>query len=710
MASLKLEDIAVATNLCDKLDEQELVKISQQVLDGFNRDVASRARWDADNNAALHLAELPIERKYEPWEDASNIYFPLVTDAVIQFGSYVTPEFVRGDKVVEVSVVGKDLHDMKSQRARRVSRYMSQKFINHDINWVDDLDHCFQLTALFGTMIRKVYYDPIKGDNVSLTLLPEEVYINNNVKHLSEAERITHKFTVSQNYLYEMMAASLFCKYDLAELAPRLDEGYSPEDNQHELLEQHCFYDFDEDGYAEPCIITIHKQSGKVLRITARFDMSDVRKIKNKVLCIKPTLYFNDLHFIRSMGGGFYSLGFGALLSQLNHTVNSTLNKLMDAGTLANMQCGFIGAGLRINGDTMDLAPGEWKTVETAVGDEIKSQIVPLNYKEPSNVLFQLLGMLIDVSKRLSSVTDIMKGDQLAQNAPATSVLTLVQQGMKMYNAIYGRLHRAMAREYQMHYKLYSQFLDRNEYVKIADEASVDVVLEDFVDDGFLNIVPVSSPSLSSDAARMFKAKALVEMANGPLGAHLNLEEITKTQLDVLDMPNMDKLLLPPQAPPPDPEEELGKVKMAIEQAKLEMAQHQAVLAQQNALVELSLKAEKIAAEIKNIEADATLKIAQAEAVEPGMQLQKYQQYLDVIASQHAQMQAEVDNLHRAQELDLRRQQVQQPVVRSEEPQNAAQPTQDIPAVSDPMAGPPSDVGPVGGSDIPAGGIPQGGM
>jgi hypothetical protein len=122
------------------------------------------------------------------------------------------------------------------------------------------------------------------------------------------------------------------------------------------------------------------------------------------------------------------------------------------------------------------------------------------------------------------------------------------------------------------------------------------------------------------------------------------------------------------------------------------------------------LKAEKIAAEIKNIEADATLKIAQAEAVEPGMQLQKYQQYLDVIASQHAQMQAEVDNLHRAQELDLRRQQVQQPVVRSEEPQNAAQPTQDIPAVSDPMAGPPSDVGPVGGSDIPTGGIPQGGM
>jgi hypothetical protein len=145
-------------------------------------------------------------------------------------------------------------------------------------------------------------------------------------------------------------------------------------------------------------------------------------------------------------------------------------------------------------------------------------------------------------------------------------------------------------------------------------------------------------------------------------------------------------------------------------QAKLEMAQHQAVLTQQNALVELSLKAEKIAAEIKNIEADATLKIAQAEAVEPGMQLQKYQQYLDVIAAEHAQMQAEVDNLHRAQELEMRRQQVQQPAVSSEEPQNAAQPTQDIPAVPDPMAGSPSDVSLIGGSDSPAGGIPQGGM
>jgi hypothetical protein len=302
-------------------------------------------------------------------------------------------------------------------------------------------------------------------------------------------------------------------------------------------------------------------------------------------------------------------MGFGKLLKPLNETINTTINQLLDSGTLANMQGGFVGKGLRLKGGDLRLSPGEWKKIDMGIGADIKNNIVPIPYKEPSTVLFQLLGAMVDAGKQLSSVTDITMGQQDAQNAPATSILALVEQGLKIFTSIQRRIYRSLKKEFEKLYRLNRIFLDPETYFRTLD-SQLAILREDYEDES-LDVHPVSDPNLSSDALRLSRTQALLALVGTP---GVNGHEIIRRYLEDLSTPNIEKVLPPPDPNAPPPIEVIDK--QSEIQKRADDTQIKAM--------ELKLEEMKVMAEIEKIKAEALKAIAEAEGVEPGRQIDQY--------------------------------------------------------------------------------------
>lgn len=402
---------------------------------------------------------------------------------------------------------------------------------------------------------------------------------------------------------------------DMTRIFPEPQEGEEEQNSDlreefHELLEQHCYLDLDQDGYEEPYVVTVHKNTGTVLRIVARFDPEGITfSDEGQVVKILPVQYFTDFHFLPSPDGAYFSMGFGKLLKPLNETINTTINQLLDSGTLANMQGGFVGKGLRLKGGDLRLSPGEWKKIDMGIGADIKNNIVPIPYKEPSTVLFQLLGAMVDAGKQLSSVTDITMGQQDAQNAPATSILALVEQGLKIFTSIQRRIYRSLKKEFEKLYRLNRIFLDPETYFRTLD-SQLAILREDYEDES-LDVHPVSDPNLSSDALRLSRTQALLALVGTP---GVNGHEIIRRYLEDLSTPNIEKVLPPPDPNAPPPIEVIDK--QSEIQKRADDTQIKAM--------ELKLEEMKVMAEIEKIKAEALKAIAEAEGVEPGRQIDQY--------------------------------------------------------------------------------------
>src|SRR3990167_715129 len=274
-------------------------------------------------------------------------------------------------------------------------------------NWLEERERMLTHLAVVGTVFIKTWYDPIVEMPRSEMIPFDELIVNDGIKSLEEAERISHVLCYSMNEIVEHNRFGLYLE---------LDDTYSIKNSRdsvqaQELVEQHCFLDLDDDGYKEPYIVTVHVDSGKVLRIVTRYEEKDIKRdAKGKVMKIKPEHYFSDYHFLPNPTGKFHSMGFGTYLLDMQETVNSICNQLIDAGKLANIQGGFIGGGLRLRSKTIEMEPGEWKVMEAVNGEGIKNNIVPLNYKEPSTVLYQLLGFIIQAANTFTSTTEALTG------------------------------------------------------------------------------------------------------------------------------------------------------------------------------------------------------------------------------------------------------------------------------------------------------------
>jgi chaperonin GroES len=609
-----------SVNIAESLEEQQLKDIGRDAEKGFVLDHQSRLDWEKNIDEWTKLAKQTIEPKSYPWPKASNIKYPLLSTAAMQFAARAYPSLVPSNgKIVNAKPIGKDPDGAKSKVAEAVSTYMSVQLLEEMTGWEEEMDKLLIMLPIVGTMFKKTYWDPLKEENCSHLVMPKNLVVNYWARNLQDAERISEILEVSPRKVKERQQSGLWLDIDFGTANMPEDQMNAPavdETTPHMFIEQHTFLDLDDDGYKEPYIVTFHKDTKKVVRIVARFDETTIKlDAEGNIRKIDPIQYYTKFGFIPNPDGGFYDIGFGVLLGPLNHSVNTLINQLLDAGHLATLQAGFLGKGLRIKMGDTKFVPGEWKAVNST-GDDLKKQIVPLPTKEPSSVLFQLMGSLITSGKELASVAEIFTGKMPGQNTPATTTMATVEQGMKVFTAVYKRLYRALTEEFIKLARLNSLYLNPQTYV---DTVGMDVGPDDFKQ-VMHKIYPAADPTAVSQTEKLLKAQGLMELL--PTGI-LDPVVVVKRILDAQEQPNWQELLnkqiaqtgeMPP--PPPDPKLQEMQMKGQLEQQKIQMQgeaqQHKMALEERDKQVQLAMKQQEHAQSMQHAQDMANIKAAEA--------------------------------------------------------------------------------------------------
>jgi len=622
---LKLDVLQDSENINDLLTDEQSRNIGMRVRDNFDADKSSRRRWEKSMDEAIKLALQITEPKTYPWPDASNVKFPLITIASMQFAARAYPALVKAPDLVKFRVQGKD-DGTKAARAERISSHMSYQLLEEDEPWEENMDRALLALPILGCVFKKSYYDKVKGHNCSSAVLPKNLVVHYYAKSIEECERKTEVFQLSPREIKERQLRGIYTEHEnlSAPSLPEPDDAdnrqgiqapFNDTDRPRTLLEQHCYWDLDGDGYKEPYVITVDKDTGKVFRIVNRFDevtteqsvkinelqkrikalaeglpteMSGPQDLaimqqaevtiqrmqeevemlasqKPKVLKIDAVEHYTKYSFIPSPDGGFYDLGFGALLSPLNDSVNTLINQLIDSGSMNNASSGFIGRGARIKGGMVRFKPNEWKRVNVS-GANLRDSIVPLPVNPPSPVLFQLLSLLISYAERVGSVTDAMVGENPGQNTPAYNMSAMLEQGLQVFNGIFKRVYRSMRSEFRKLYKLNSIYLDSEEYFAYHD-SDTKVLRTDYTADP-KDLIPAADPNAFSNKEKSQKAMMISERAQMVPGYNpivvekrwlsaveaVDSEELYPTRMN--EETGAVELVFPPQ---PDPDLELKK-------------------------------------------------------------------------------------------------------------------------------------------------------
>lgn len=568
-------------NIAKKLDKEKLQKIGADAKVGFDADEQSRKNWMDETKEWMKLAKQMKEEKTFPWPKASNIKYPLISVAAIQFNARAYPSLIPSDgNIVTTRIIGKDVDGQKAAKGERVSKYMSWQLLYDIPNWEEEMDKLLIMLPCCGVMFKKTYYDPVTEKPCSELLSPEDFVVDYYAKTLETAERYSEIIWMNKRRLKERQASGEFIDPDLGDPpAPATDKKNpatvtTDPTTPYKLIQQATWLDLDDDGIAEPYTVIFHYETAKVLKIMARFTPKDIKTDKKgKIVSIKDQCYYTKFGFIPNPDGSFYDVGFGHLLGPINESVNTNINQLTDAGTLANLQAGFVGKGLKMKMGDTPLGPGEWRAVN-AVGDDLRKMMVPLPTKEPSEVLFKLLGMLVQAGKELASVAEIFVGKMPGQNTPATTTMETVRQGMAVFTAIYKRIYKALDKEFKKLFYINGQYLDPKTYVTVLDEP----ISPDDFDMDLYDLCPGADPAASSQTEKQLKAQALLDLM--PLGT-IDPVEVTMRILQAQEQPNWERLIPgmeqtgQPQIPPKqDP-------KMMEMQAKMEAEQQKAALKQQ---------------------------------------------------------------------------------------------------------------------------------
>jgi chaperonin GroES len=567
----QLEARHAMTNIAEDLEQDVIDTIAAKVVDDYNTDKDSRSVWEESNRELMKLAKLDSEKKTYAGERVANVKYPIITNAAIQFAARAYPEIIKGSDVVKPKVIGEDPDGQKAERGKRLCDHMSYQLLNDMPDWEDGVDQMLFTLPVVGCAFKKTYYSAVESQNISEMVFPDDLVVHYHAVSLEKASRITHIIELTRNEVVERIRSGVYLDFDVEELGPPSNEDNDSvdEDTPHKFLEQHRWYDLDKDGYQEPYIVTVHLATQKLVRISARFELKGVEtNDKDEIVRIKPTHYFTRFLFMPAPDGSFYGMGFGSLLHSINSATNTALNQLLDAGTLSNRQSGFLGRGIQLGrGASLKFQSGEWKPVQTT-GDDLRKNIVPLPTKEPSHVLFQLLGLLIDTGKELSGITEVLSGQSPGSNVPAETTLALIEQGLQVYSATHKRIHRSLYREFQKIRRLNVLYLSDEEYSTVLDSPKA-IRRQDY-ENSDLDIIPVSDSNATTNMQRIMKAKALFEIK----GQGLNDEEINKRYLEALQVENIDELI--PKEQEPDPileleietkKAELGKI--MAEQGKL---------------------------------------------------------------------------------------------------------------------------------------------
>ena len=633
----QLNAASLSKNLAEDLDDDTLVKISNVCKQGFNNDLNSRIEWEQSVKDWQKMALQIQDEKSWPWPNAANVKYPLLSTASMQFAARAYPSLVPSNsEVVKASVIGYDPTGEKFNKAERVSKYISYQVMRELNYWEEEMDKMLLMLPIVGCMFKKTFYNKEEDRVESKLVMPLNMVVNYWTKRVEDSERMSEILEMSPRVLKEKQLQGIYLDVDLgdAPMPAQYDESGNltrdSETTPYEIIEQHTFYDLDDDGYAEPLIVTFERHSGEILRISLRYYLEDVKRDGDKIVKIKPLCMYTKFGFVPSPDGGFYDIGFGKLLGPLNDSVNTLINQLLDSGTLHNLNAGFIGKALRLKAGDSTFRPGEWKPVN-ATGDDLRKQVIPLPSKEPSSVLLELLKFLVQSGKELASVAEIFTGKMPGQNTPATTTMATVEQGMKVFTAVYKRIYRALGEEFCKIFCLNSKYLDPNKYVAVLDSS---VGPEDFDEDS-VDIYPGADPTATSQNEKLQKVQGLFEIMQMVPGM-LDPIQVMVRWMEATEQPNYQQLFsqqvqqsgqLPP--PPPDPKVQAMQMKAQLDQQKAQAdlafkqqemelnardKQVQMAMAQQEHAMKMQQQAEQGQLKMASDAMQAKVKIATAQA------------------------------------------------------------------------------------------------
>lgn len=592
---LKLDkDTIESPNLCERFTKEELDKIGEYVWDGYNRDEQSRVDWFRRSQAGMDLAMQIQKPKSFPWPNCSNVAFPVVTIASMQFHARAYTTLINGVDVVKARVIGPDPNGNKQKRADRISCHMSYQCLEEDTAWEEQHDRSFLILPIEGCVFFKSYHSASKGYTVSELVRAKDLVLNYYSKSTDTAPRKTHIIPLYRNDLYERVKRGVF-RADLLDeswykspavvLVQTQDQrdrrtGQTPpqtpdQDTPFTMLEQHVNMDLDQDGYAEPYIVTIESNSKYVARIVTAFDREeDIERSGGEILSIKPAHMFTKIPFIPSPDGGIYDMGFGVLLGPLNESVNSLINQLIDAGTLATTAGGFLGRGAKIRGGVYTFSPFQWNRVDST-GDDLRKNMVPLDVREPSMVLFQLLSLLINYANRIPGTTDTMVGENPGQNTPIPNMQEMVTQGMQIYNNLFKRVWRGMKDEFKLRYVLNARYLSVSKTT--FGQGGLYISREDYLGNPG-EVAPAADPNMVSKGDKIRQAAAMKQSAASTPG--YDVEYVERNFLRALGVEDVDRAYPGMKKFPPGKDAKLllGEMKLKGEQMKMQSALYAEVL------------------------------------------------------------------------------------------------------------------------------------
>ena len=694
----------------------QLDRIAARVRQDYDIDENSRNDYREKYRKWMDFALQIAEKKTYPWPDASNVVYPLMTTAAIQFAARAYPAIIRDRNVVKGTVIGDDkgvinpafvhlmqmaaAHDQAQQqggqpqqggpapglpqpnmqpspqnmqppdaamqpqpqpgpgappagtvgpgmgqpqqlpdqwlekpgakqaRALRIGRHMSWQLLNEQEEWEPQTDTLLIALPIVGTMFRKSYHDHAMRRNVSETVDAMALCVNYYAKSFETAPRKTELIRLYPDEIETMIRSDLFIDWDGDGAAgyghdtgESRDEGKRDPNSQQDedapvtFLEQHRKWDLDGDGYPEPYIVTVARDSGKLARIVAGFDMDGVQfNRRGEIRKIETIHIYTKYGFIPSPDSKVYDLGFGHLLFPINEAVNTTLNMMFDAGHLQIVGGGFIGSGLSINTGAIRFTHGEYKPVNT-FGGNIRDNVYQIPFPGPNAVLMQLLQFLIESGERVASVKDVMVGDMPGDNTSGITTLAVIEQGLKVFSAIYKRIHRSLGYEFKKLYALNRKYGPKESQYQDGDDWKT-ITRADY--EKGAGVQPISDPQMVTDMQRLGRAQFLLGFKDDPM---MNGRKIRFEALQAAMIPDADDYINE-QPPGPDP-------KIATKNRELDIRE-------KREMIELSLRQQHDKALIIGEIAKAELALAQARKLDTDQQLGWVEAHI-------AKMKADVD-------------------------------------------------------------------
>ena len=548
------------TNLADFIDDGDLQRLGSDLVEQFNADRESRKEWAKTYVKGLDLLGINIEDRDQPWPGACGVIHPVLLESVIRFQAQAITEIFPASGPVRTQIMGV-VNDEKAKQASRVETEMNYMTTEVMTEYRDETEQMLFKLPLAGSAFKKVYYDPLLERPVAMLVPAEDFVVSYGAADLATADRYTHVMKKSANDVLKLMVSGFYSDVDLPDPAPEYSDieekydqldGETPysieDDDRYTILEIHADIDLpepfnDPDGIARPYVVTIDKSSSTILAIRRNWYEEDEKKRKRQ----------HFVHYRYLPGLGFYGLGLIHIIGGLTKSATSILRQLVDAGTLANLPAGLKARGLRIKGDDSPLMPGEFRDVDIP-GGAIRDNIYPLPYKEPSTVLYQLLGNIVDESRRIGSVADI---DIAASNpnAPVGTTLALLERNMKVMSGVQARLHASLRKEFRILSRIIHDYMPAEyAYEMTGDHNRVN----DF--DGRVDVIPVSDPNAATMSQKVMQYQAALQLAQqAPQIYDLGL--LHRQMLEVLGIQDADKIIkLEGDIKPTDPVTENMKI------------------------------------------------------------------------------------------------------------------------------------------------------